>query len=67
MVEQDYGIKINRITTRNPQANTILERVHQTIGNIIRTMKVQDMVLDDENPLDGVLSSMSLHYVLQST
>mgnify|MGYP000473878471 FL=1 len=57
MVEQDYGIKINRITTRNPQANAILERVHQTIGNIIRTMKVQDMVLDDENPWDGVLSA----------
>ena len=57
MVEQDYGITINRITTRNPQANAILERVHQTIGNIIRTMKVQDMVLDDENPWDGVLSA----------
>ena len=57
MVEQDYGIKINRIATRNPQANAILERVHQTIGNIKRTMKVQDIVLDDEGPWDGVLSA----------
>ena len=57
MVEKDYGLKINRITTRNPQANAILERVHQTIGNMIRTMQVQNMVLDDENPWDGVLSA----------
>ena len=25
MVEKDYGFKINRITTRNPQTNVILE------------------------------------------
>ena len=57
LIEDDYGITIKPITARNPQANAILERVHQTIGNIIRTMKVQDMVLDDENPWDGILAS----------
>jgi hypothetical protein len=34
MVQRDYGIKRKPITTRNPQANSIIERVHQTIGNI---------------------------------
>ena len=43
--------------SRNPQANAILERMHQTIGNILRTFKVQNMVLDDENPWDGILAS----------
>ena len=57
MVEKDYGLKINRISTRNPQSSAILERVHQTIGNMIRTMQVQNLVLDDENPWDGVLSA----------
>ena len=57
MIEKDYGIKVRPITTRNPQSNAILERVHQTIGNIIRTFKVQNMVLDDENPWDGILAS----------
>ena len=52
MIEKDYGIKVRPITTRNPQANAILECVHQTIGNIIRTFKVQDMVLDDDNSWD---------------
>ena len=65
MIEKDYGIKVRPITTRNPQANAILERVHQTIGNIIRTFKVQDMVLDDENPWDGILAATM--FALRST
>ena len=35
MVVRDYGVKKKTITTRNPQANAIVERVHQTIGNVI--------------------------------
>ena len=57
MIQANYGITVKPITSRNPQANSILERVHQTIGNIIRTFKVQDMVLDDDNPWDGILAS----------
>ena len=51
--QADYGIAVKPIISRNPQANSILEMVHQTIGNIIRTFKVQDMVLYDENPCEG--------------
>ena len=36
MIEKDYGIKRKIITTRNPQANAIIEWVHQTLGNMIR-------------------------------
>ena len=60
MMRNDYDIKVRPITTRNPQANAILERVHQTIGNIIRTFKIQVMVLDDVNPWDGILAA-TLH------
>ena len=52
MIEKDYGLKTNRITTRNPQSNAILVRVHQTICIIIRTMKIQNLVLDDDDPWD---------------
>ena len=48
---------VKLITSRNPQANAILERVHQTIGNILSIIKVQNMVLDDKNPCDGILAS----------
>ena len=51
MIINDYGITVKPITSRNPQANAILERVQQTIGNILRTFKVQNMVMD------GILAS----------
>jgi transposase InsO family protein len=47
MVKNDYGLKLKPITTRNPQANAIIERVHQTIGNIIRTFNVPAMDSND--------------------
>ena len=52
IVQAYYGIIVKPITSRNPQPNSILERVHQTIDYIICTFEVQDMVVDDENPWD---------------
>ena len=57
MMENDYRISCSPISMRNPQANAIVERVHQTIGNIIRTFKIQEMDLGNENPWEGILSS----------
>ena len=69
MIQADYGITVKSITSRKPQANSILERVHQTIDNIIRTFKVQDMVLNDENPWDRILAYtiFELHTTVHST
>ena len=50
MVQRDYGIKRKPITTRNPQANSIIEWVHQTIGNIIRTFQIGQIKIDEDNP-----------------
>ena len=54
---EDYGIDKRTITTRNPQANAILERVHQTIGNILRTFDFED--LTDEDPWSGIIAAVS--------
>jgi hypothetical protein len=53
----DYGIHKKPITTRNPQANAIVERVHQVIGNIVRTFELQDNSLDEDDPWKGILSA----------
>jgi transposase InsO family protein len=53
----DYNIKRKPITVRNPQANAIVERVHQTIGNIIRTFEIQTSYLDESDPWKGILSA----------
>ena len=55
MCREDYGLKRKPITTRNPQANAIIERIHQTIGNIIRTFDVQH--IDDKDPWAGILAA----------
>ena len=54
-LEDNYGITKRTITTRNPQANAILERAHQTIGNIIRTFSFGD--LEEKDPWSGILSA----------
>ena len=41
MCHNEYGLKRKPITTRNPQSNAMIEHIHQTIGNIIRTFDVR--------------------------
>jgi len=73
MVQKDYGIKKKPITTRNPQANAIIERIHQVIGNMLRTFELQDIDLDERAPWKGVLSAVmfalraTYHTTLQAT
>ena len=50
MAANDYGIPCNSINNRNPQANAIVKRVHQTIRNIIRTFNIKEMNLNNQNP-----------------
>ena len=74
MIKNDYHIKKKGITTRNPQANAIIERVHKTIGDIIRTFEVYDNEIEDEDEMwAGVLSATmfaiqaTYHTTLQAT
>jgi transposase InsO family protein len=54
MLVKDYGIKRKPITGRNPQANAIVERVHQVVGNIIRTFELQKNYQDEKDPRKGM-------------
>jgi transposase InsO family protein len=65
MIKNDYGIKGKPITVRNPQANAIVERVHQVIGNIIRTFELENNYLDEEDPWKGILSATA--FAVRST
>ena len=40
-LKNEYGIIRKIITTRNPQASSIIERIHQVVGNMIRTNHLQ--------------------------
>jgi hypothetical protein len=74
MIKEDYGVKGKTyITVQNPQANAIVERVHQVIGNIIRTFELENKYLDDNDPWKGILSATAFavqsifHTTLQNT
>ena len=55
MVKNDFGAVKAVITTRNPQANAIIERVHQTIGNMIRSFELNEST--EEDPWKYVLAA----------
>ena len=55
MCQNDYGLKRKPITTRNPQSNVIIERIYQTIGKIICTFDVSNII--NNNPWSGIFAS----------
>ena len=55
MRRNDYDLKRKPTTTRKPQSNIIIERIHQNIGNIIRTFDVSNIV--NNNPWSGILAA----------
>jgi transposase InsO family protein len=65
MLVRDYGIKRKPITARNPQANAIVERIHQVTANMVRTFKLETNYLDVEDPWKGVLSATA--FAIRST
>ena len=57
---KDYHVKKRPISTRNLQANASIEHVHQTMGNMVRTYRVQDAKdLDEDNPWGGILADIA--------
>ena len=73
LIKDEYSIKAVPISSKNPQANAILERVHQVLGNLIRTFELEELELDEDNPFTGILSAVSwairsmYHTTLQAT
>jgi RNase H-like domain found in reverse transcriptase/Reverse transcriptase (RNA-dependent DNA polymerase)/Integrase zinc binding domain/Retroviral aspartyl protease len=71
MITNDYGIVRKGSTVRNPQSNAIIERVHQTIGNILRTFPRN--LLNKNNPWGGILAATmfavraTYHTTMQAT
>ena len=58
-ITHNYGIKCKPLTVRNPQANAIVERIHQVIGNIIRTFDLENNYLNKKDLFKGVLAAAS--------
>ncbi len=58
-LHNEYGFARKLITTRNPQANAMVERAHQTLHNQIRSCDIKDKRdLDEEFGWDGILAAL---------
>ena len=59
MLRRDFGVKKKLITTRNPQANAIVERAHKTVHQMLDSMMIRDKDdLDEVFGFQGVLSAI---------
>ena len=67
-----YGVKSTPTTVKNPQAN-LVERVHQTPGNMLRTYELEKHDFDTNDPWSDILTSCAwairatVHTVLDAT
>lgn len=50
---ESYGVKPRPTTVKNPQANSVLERIHQVLGDMVRTSDL------DANAWEQVLPSVA--------
>lgn len=73
LLKDEYGITRKLITTRNPQANSIVERVHQVLHNMIRSLNIRDSRDLDSYGWEGVLAAVrqamrsTVHTTLRAT
>ena len=62
---RDFNIKPTPTTIKNPQANAILERVHQVLGDMLRTKNLQQYDFDALDPWSDILASVA--WAIRST
>ena len=62
---QNYGITPKPSSDYNPQSNSIIERVHLTLGNMLRTFELENQELNEHDPWTSFLSSAA--WAIRST
>jgi transposase InsO family protein len=61
---ENYGIQHRPTTSYNPQANSVLERIHQVLGNMLRTQRIED-TLSIAQPWENFLAAAA--WAIRST
>jgi hypothetical protein len=76
-MRDNYGIKAKSTTSHNPQANSIIERVHKVVNDMLRSFDLENnhenLDEQEDNPFDYFLQSAAwairstYHTTLQTT
>jgi transposase InsO family protein len=73
LIKEEHDVEAKPSSKRNPQSNPILERTHQTIGDMLRTFEAENQPTDESDPWSGIRSAAAwaarsaCHAALQST
>jgi transposase InsO family protein len=51
----NLGIQCRPTTSYNPQGNSIIERIHQVMGTMLRAFELEERELDQEDPWNELL------------
>ena len=57
LIEEQCRITSKPRTSGNPMSNAVLERIHQVLGNLVRTFNISQTYVDKDNPWAGILSA----------
>jgi hypothetical protein len=68
MLKNEYGIKQQVVTTQNPQVNSMVERVHQTLHQLIRSHDIaHNPDIDWDNSFTGTFAiQATVHMISKS-
>ena len=62
---ENYGLKLKKSGAWNPQANSIVERIHQVLGNMMRTFDLDNADVNEEDLWSEFISSTC--YAIRTT
>ena len=72
-MRENYGMTKKLSSPYNPQANGIIERIHQVINDMLRTFELEEQQLDPQEPWSRILSAVAFavhstyHTTLEAT
>ena len=61
LILNEYGIKTNPDSSGNPQANAIIDRIHQVLGNVERKYNLKEKYVDGVGPWMGILAASAFN------
>jgi hypothetical protein len=57
LIKEERDVEAEPSSQCNPQSDAILERTHQTIGDVLRTFEAENQPMDESDPWSGILSA----------
>ena len=59
LIETEYRITAKPSTSGNPMSNTVLERIHQVLVNLVRNFNIFHTQVNKNDPWTGILAAAS--------